>query len=131
MSPAARPALAFALATVAAGMMVLALALVLGGGAPVAPPPGLGSDTRVAAWVGDVLSFGTRTAGVAAIGFGMFATRWFGQSRLHTLAGAAAIAWAALTLLELGVYALEVDGRTGLFDGHIGRALAMQAAPAA
>ena len=129
--PRTRPAGAFAAATVAAGMLVVALVLVLGGGAPSAPPPGLGSDTRVPAWIGDLLGFATRAAGAVAIGLGLFTTRWFQQAWLHTRAAAAAIGWAALSLLELGVYALEIDGRAGLFEGHVGRALAIQAALAA
>lgn len=131
MSPLARQAATVALALAAAGALVLALGLVLGGGAPPAPPPGLAGDVRIPAWAGDVAAYAARLAGVVAVGLGTFVARPFGRDDLRAHAGAAAAGWAAISVLQLGLLAWELDGQAGLLATPSGRALVFQAALAA
>jgi putative copper resistance protein D len=116
----------WALAAVAAAGLVFALAMVLGGGAPQAPPPGLSAPGRVPAWVGHVVGFGGLLAGVVAVGLGTLATPWIGRRELAGPAAAAAAGWVSVTVLQLGVRAWQFDAHGGLFVGAKGEALVMQ-----
>lgn len=119
-SPAARPLYVWATATVAAGVAVLALALVLGGGAPPAPPPGVADDSRIPAWTGEIVGYLALVAGVVAVGLGAL--------RVTAEAMAASAAWCALSVLQLGVLAWELAGRADVFAAPVGQALMAQAA---
>jgi len=126
-----RLAARYAGATVAAGLLVFALALLLGGGAPPPPPPGLSGAGRIPAWIGDVTTFAARLAGVVAVGLGTFVARPFGRDDLSRPASAAAAGWAALSVLQLGLLAWELDGQAGVFATPVGKALVAQAILAA
>src|SRR5690606_18408324 len=89
-------------ATAVAAAAVMALTLIVGGGAPVAPPPGVSDDPRLAAWLGDVVGLVTSSAGVVAAGLGVIG--------LPHKAGQAAAAWCAASILQLGLWAWETSG---------------------
>ena len=126
MTATGRQAATFAAAAAAAGALVLALALLLSGGAPPPPPPGLSGAGRVPAWIGDGAAYVARLTGVVAVGFGVFVAAPFRQERLHAPAAAAGAAWAAVSVLQLGLLAWELDGRAGVFSTDVGRALVLQ-----
>jgi len=109
-------------ATGVAGVLVLVLALLLGGGAPPAPVPGLESPSRIALWGGDITSYAALIAGVLAVGFAMFGERG--------LAGGAAAGWTALTALQVGFLAWEQHGESATATAQ-GQALLIQGGLAA
>lgn len=127
MTSTPRAGASFAGALVVVAALVLALALVLGGGAPPAAPPGLAGPGRIPAWLGDVAALVARLLGVAAVGLGTLSWAWFGRPQLSRDAAAAAAAWTGVSVLQLGLWAWEHNGETGLFDTPTGRAIGFQA----
>ncbi len=122
---------AWCAAVAVVGVVVLAIALLLGGGAPPAPPPGLVSDGRTAAWLGDLVSLLAMLISVVAVGFGTVAVGAPSgpgdlKVRARRAASSAGAAWAAVTVLEIGLLAVETNGRADLLDLDESRALIAQ-----
>lgn len=118
MTTSVRYLVTWAVAVALAATAVLAVALLLGGGAPAAPPPGVASDPRVPAWLGDVAGLASVLVGAVAVGFGLL--------RVARPAAHAAAAWTSLSVLQLGIHAWEQRGRLGVLESATGQAIALQ-----
>ena len=115
-------------AAVVAGIGTLALALVLGGGAPPPAPPGLPDDGRLPAWIGSIVSFVALVLGVVSIGFGLLGCGALDRERRDMRSTAAAVAtlWTAITLLQIGVVTWELGGGADAFTSPRSLALVAQ-----
>lgn len=112
-----------------AAVAALALALVLGGGAPVEPPPGIAGSDRLPQWLTAFARLAGWLVGTVTVGLGVLASsvspRWLGR------AARGAVLWIAVTVLQLGLLGWELRGQVELFDTTRGRALVAQLALAA
>ena len=115
-------------AVLVAGIAALALALVLGRGAPPPAPPGLDDNGRLAAWLGEIASYLGIILGVTTVGLSLVASGVLDHPWQHTHAVAAAVAalWSAFTLLEIGLLGWELNGRVELFDSTRAQALLVE-----
>ncbi len=115
-------------ATLVAGASTMALALVLGGGAPPPAPLGLPDDGRVQAWLGALVSFVSLVVGVVTVGLGLLGSGALDRPRpvLRSGAAAAATLWASITLLQIGLVMSELRGRADVFDSSRVQALVVQ-----
>ena len=119
---------AWCAAVIVAGVAMVALALVLGGGAPPPAPPGLTDTARVPAWIGSIMSFVVVLVGVATVGFGLLGSGLLDQPwpAMRTVAAGAADWWASLTLFQFGLLSWELRGRVDVLDTTRARALLLQ-----
>jgi putative copper resistance protein D len=120
---------AWCAAVLAAGASTLALALLLGRGAPPPAPPGLDDGGRTAAWLGAIASYLGLVLGVVTVGLALVASGVLDRPRERPRAIATALAalWAALTVLQLGLLAWELRGRgVDVFDTSRAQALLVQ-----
>lgn len=115
-------------AVMAAAVCVLAMALLLGGGAPPPAPPGLPDDDRLPAWIGTIVGLVSLIVGIVALGLGLLGSGALDRRRRPALgaAGAVAVLWAALGVLQIGLAGRELGGRVDLFDVTRIRALLVQ-----
>jgi putative copper resistance protein D len=119
---------AWAAAVIAAGVALVALALVLGGGAPPPTPPGLPDPGRVPAWIGAVTSFVVLLVGVATVGFGLLGSGLLDRPwpAMRNVAAGAAGWWSSLTIFQFGLLSWELRGRVDVLDTTRARALLLQ-----
>jgi len=119
---------AWCAAVVVAGVALLALALVLGGGAPLSPPPGLSDMGRVPAWIGSITAFVVVLVGVATVGFGLLGSGLLDRPwpAMRTVAAGAAGWWASLTFFQFGVLSWELREQVAVLDTTRARALLLQ-----
>lgn len=137
-----RPPIGFLAGTAIAGLFALALALLLGGGAPQPVPIGLDSASPVVEWALVTVPYLVTISAMIAVGFGLLGGRFLGdgprtqlQAQALRVSVLAALVWVtlcllALVLLGLRFQALAGDVR-GLLDSVQARALLAQAALAA
>jgi putative copper resistance protein D len=120
---------AWCAAVIVAGVALVALALVLGGGAPPPTPPGLSDMGRVAAWIGSITSFVVVLVGVATVGFGLLGSGLLDRPwpAMRTVAAGAAGWWASLTVFQFGLLSWELRG-VDVLDTTRARALLLQLA---
>ncbi len=128
---AKRAVVVWAAATTVAGLTTLALALILGGGAPQEPPPGISDAGRLPAWLShlvDLISLGAGviTVGLGLVGSGLLDPDRNGSPRNMGPAAGAAVLWAAITVHQIGIEAWVLDGRSPLLDSDQVRALLYQ-----
>ena len=121
---------AWCAAVVVAGVALVALALVLGGGAPPPAPPGLADAGRVPAWIGDLVAFVVVLVGVATVGFGLLGSGLLDRPwpAMRTVAAGIAGWWASLTIFQFGLLSDfwphgEVARLYGVFDSERGFAI--------
>jgi putative copper resistance protein D len=114
-------------AVIVAGVALVALALVLGGGAPPPTPPGLSDMGRVPAWIGSITSFVVVLVGVATVGFGLLGSGLLDRPwpAMRTVAAGAAGWWASLTVFQFGLLSWELQG-VDVLDTTRARALLLQ-----
>jgi putative copper export protein len=119
---------AWCAAVIVAGVAMVALALVLGGGAPPPAPPGLSASGRVPAWIGSLTSFVVVLVGVATVGFGLLGSGLLDRPwpAMRTIAAGAAGWWASLTFFQFGLLSWELRGRVAVLDTTRARALLLQ-----
>jgi putative copper export protein len=119
---------AWCAAVIIAGVAMVALALVLGGGAPPPAPPGLSASGRVPAWIGSLTSFVVVLVGVATVGFGLLGSGLLDRPwpAMRTIAAGAAGWWASLTIFQFGLLSWELRGRVDVLDTTRARALLLQ-----
>jgi len=119
---------AWCAAVVVAGVALVALALVLGGGAPPPAPPGLADAGRVPAWIGDLVAFVVVLVGVATVGFGLLGSGLLDRPwpAMRTVAAGTAGWWASLTIFQFGLLSWELRGQVAVLHTTRGRALVMQ-----
>jgi len=119
---------AWCAAVIVAGVALLALALVLGGGAPPAAPPGLTAPGRLPAWLGDLVAFVVVIVGVATVGFGLLGSGLLDRPwpAMRTVAAGAAGWWASLTIFQFGLLSWELRGQVDLLETTRARALLLQ-----
>jgi putative copper resistance protein D len=119
---------AWCAAVIVAGVAMVALALVLGRGAPPPAPPGLADTARVPAWMGAITSFLVVLVGVATVGFGLLASGLLDRPRpaMRAVAAGAAGWWAALTIFQFGLLSSELRGSVDVLDTARARALLLQ-----
>lgn len=122
--------LAIIWASAAATSMVLttALALIIGGGAPIAPPAGLPDPGRLAAWTAALLPVATRITATVTVGFGLVAAGAVGQpaNDVHDAACTAAWWWAMLMAAQIAIFRWNLDGQVGWLDTTRGRAFLIE-----
>jgi putative copper export protein len=118
---------AWCAAVVVAGVALVALALVLGGGAPPPTPPGLADMGRVPAWIGSITAFVVLLVGVATVGFGLLGSGLLDRPwpAMRTVASGAAGWWASLTFFQFGLLSWELQG-VDVLDTTRARALLLQ-----
>jgi putative copper resistance protein D len=118
---------AWCAAVIVAGVALVALALVLGGGAPPPTPPGLSDMGRVPAWIGSITSFVVVLVGVATVGFGLLGSGLLDRPwpAMRTVAAGAAGWWASLTVFQFGLLSWELRG-VDVLDTTRARALLLQ-----
>jgi putative copper resistance protein D len=119
---------AWCAAVIVAGVALVALALVIGGGAPPPAPPGLPDPGRVPAWIGSITSFVVVLVGVATVGFGLLGSGLLDRPwpAMRTVAAGAAGWWASLTIFQFGLLSWELRGRVDVLDTTRARALLLQ-----
>ena len=119
---------AWCAAVIIAGVALVALALVLGGGAPPPAPPGLSDTGRVPAWIGSITSFVVVLVGVATVGFGLLGSGLLDRPwpAMRSVAAGAAGWWASLTIFQFGLLSWELRGRVDVLDTTRARALLLQ-----
>jgi putative copper export protein len=118
---------AWCAAVIVAGVALVALAFVLGGGAPPPTPPGLSDMGRVPAWIGSITAFVVVLVGVAAVGFGLLGSGLLDRPwpAMRTVAAGAAGWWASLTVFQFGLLSWELRG-VDVLDTTRARALLLQ-----
>jgi putative copper resistance protein D len=118
---------AWCAAVIVAGVALVALALVLGGGAPPPTPPGLSDMGRVPAWIGSIAAFVVVLVGVATVGFGLLGSGLLDRPwpAMRTVAAGAAGWWASLTVFQFGLLSWELRG-VDVLDTTRARALLLQ-----
>ncbi len=91
----------------------LAIALLLGGGAPTAPPPGIADPGRFFPWLSAMLPALRTSASIAAIGFVAISLAATPEQRdeLRRPATFSALAWAFVVALQAASLAADLRGR--------------------
>ena len=119
---------AWCAAVILAGVALVALALVLGGGAPPPAPAGLADSGRLPAWIGDLVAFVVVLVGVLTVGFGLLGSGLLERTwpEMRTLAAGAAGWWASLTVFQFGLLSWELRGQVDVLDTTRARALLLQ-----
>jgi putative copper export protein len=115
-----RPPAGLLLGLPAAGLSVLALVLLLGGGAPQAVPAGLLSAGPLVEWSLVTVPYLVTLSAVLTVGFTLLGGKFLGTSpdehihaRALRVSVRAALVWAALSLVTVGLLALEFRAMTG------------------
>jgi putative copper export protein len=119
---------AWCAAVIVAGLALVALALVLGGGAPPPAQPGLPDTGRLAAWIGAISALVVVLVGVATVGFGLLGSGLLDRPwpAMRTVAAGTAGWWASLTIFQFGLLSWELRGRVDVLDTTRARALLLQ-----
>jgi putative copper resistance protein D len=133
-----RPPAGLLLGPPAAGLALLALVLLLGGGAPQAAPARLLSAGPLVEWSLATVPYLVTLSAVLTVGFALLGGKFLGTSRDEHIHARAlrvsvrtALAWVALSLITVGLLALKFRAMTGdlgaLLDSAQVRAVLAQA----